>query len=64
VSFRGAAEGCELGRTKKCHAPFVMAGLAQAIHVFLACCEVVKTWLPAASAGMTVIGQKTRGCPA
>jgi hypothetical protein len=43
---------------------FVMAGLAQAIHVFLACCEVVKTWLPAASAGMTVIEQKTRGCPA
>src|SRR5262249_48374968 len=31
----------------------VMAGLVPAIHVFLACCVAVKTWMPATSAGMT-----------
>ncbi|MCK7475426.1 MAG: hypothetical protein MZV49_22530 [Rhodopseudomonas palustris] len=35
--------------------PHVMAGLVPAIHVFDACSDF-KTWIPATSAGMTVIG--------
>src|SRR5437868_6151128 len=32
---------------------WVMAGLVPAIHVFLSCCDVVKTWMPGTSPRMT-----------
>jgi hypothetical protein len=36
----------------RCEGHIVMAGLVPAIYVFL-CADVLKTWMPATSAGMT-----------
>src|SRR5689334_1493426 len=49
---RGAGRGgaVEFGSLGLHHFEFVMAGLVPAIHVFL---TILKTWMPATSAGMT-----------